>query len=109
MLPIADLAKRVSKFGEEFPRMYLFPLRYICPGFSLFLAAMAVSNEIQNPKMSDHLADKIVSYSIFASPLAVTIIIALWNPFKKEVKKEKAEEKKHELLEDSNGEYENFD
>ncbi|CAI2363782.1 unnamed protein product [Moneuplotes crassus] len=42
ILPLSKLAKRVSRFGEKFPKMYYFPLRIICPGFALVLAISAI-------------------------------------------------------------------
>lgn len=109
LLPLADLEKRVNHFGEQFPSIYHFPLKYICPGFSLFLAGMAVLNEIRNPKMSDVFSDKVMSYVIFATPMTLFIFFALWNPFKKEALLDKTEKRSQNLLNDSDGEYDDYD
>lgn len=108
MLPISDLAKKVGQFGEEFPQMYLIPLKIVCPFFALFLAVMAVTNEYWNPKVGEELSEKIVSYSIMAAPLVSMIIISIWNPFGREGLVNKADRRSANLL-GENAEYEDYD
>lgn len=67
-LPLSELERKVNKFGEKFPKLYDIPLRFICPGFALFLAVMAVSNELKYPSTTENFFDKALSYTIMATP-----------------------------------------
>ena len=91
LLPITELAQKVSYFGETFPKVYLFPLRYLCPVFSLVLAGVAILNEFRNPKMSEYFLDQLVSICIFITPTVVMLAVAFWNPFGVDEEKEKEE------------------
>lgn len=89
MLPLSALEEKVNRFGEKFPKMYDIPLKFICPLFTLFLAAIAIINELKYPPLSDSFFVKFISYLVMASPTIMLIIFAVWNPFAKKQKKPK--------------------
>lgn len=109
MLPISELVKKVYKFGEEFPRLYLLPLKLVCPAFALFLAVMAVWNELKHPLMKEQLAERIISFTIFFTPIILTILIAIWNPFGKEAAANRERQRTQKLLNESNAEFDEYD
>lgn len=59
-LPLSNLVKRVSRFGEDFPQVYYLPLKIICPGFALALAISAIWHEIKEPIHSEIFVDTVV-------------------------------------------------
>ena len=106
MLPISELASKVKEFGEEFPNIYLFSLKVICPFFSLFLAATAVYNEIYKKDHSKSIADNLLSYAIFLTPTGLFTLFYFWNPYPRYEKELKAEERVENLIGDDESEKE---
>ena len=104
MLPISNLVEKVGKFGEKFPKMYLFPLKIICPVFSLLLAFLAVWSEIQDPIHSSIISDTLMCYVIFATPLTIFMIFFLWNPFKRYDLENKADFRSSNLISEEESE-----
>ena len=81
LLPLDALVDKVKEAKEEFPKLYRIALKTVCPIFSLLLLAMIVYQEIDKlTDTSKPLSEKIVGYTIFATPCSLFFIIAIWNP-----------------------------
>ena len=47
MLPLSDLETKINDYGERFPKLYDFCLKYVCPAFALFLSLTGVISELK--------------------------------------------------------------
>ncbi|CAI2364123.1 unnamed protein product [Moneuplotes crassus] len=99
-LPLEDLLKRIKKFGETTPKLYVICLKYICPVFALFLSTMAVYGDITRKDKPKETIDVIVCNIIFAIPLLSFLIVFVWNPFGRYDLENKAEYRSASLLDD---------
>jgi hypothetical protein len=81
MLPISQLVDKIQKFGEDFPKMYLFLLKYVCPVLALLLTCVSILGEINSPLPTKSIYGKLVGYLVLITPIIVLIVVAVWNPF----------------------------
>ena len=61
-LPLDELKRKVNEFGEEFPEIYTFPLKFIAPIFGISMTVIAIYHEIVQPYAIGEFAAHCIGY-----------------------------------------------
>ena len=83
ILPLSDMEEKINKYGEKFPKLYDFSLKYICPILALFLAGTTIVNEFMVEHKYNNIFEFILKWTIFFTPSVIFVLFFFYDPYKK--------------------------
>ena len=82
ILPLSDMEKKINNYGEKFPKLYDFSLKYICPTAALLLSLTILVNEFLTNQSYQSIIEFILCWSIFLTPSILFVLFLFYDPYK---------------------------